>query len=194
VKQKALLAAVFFALVLAAFSQVLQPSMLYVSIRPRPAVQAFDPLRPTGVKITGMEMQAHSLLNKIAITNYSTKAVTSIEYGWRISAPESCADTKLPPRWDTATANVSVAPNGGEGEVAVPESLNRAGASEDLAAEARASNTPVVLVTVGLVKVTFADGSTWSDDEAVERHLFDNGRAEQEESCVVSAPPNVPVL
>jgi hypothetical protein len=192
VKQKALLATVFFALVPAALCQVLQSGMLYVNIRPQMAVQGFDLFRPTGVRITSLNMNAHSLMNKVTITNYSTKAVTSIEYGWRVSAPASCSDTVLPVRWETATANVSIAPNGGEAGVAVPESLSRAGASEDLAAQARASNTPVVLVTIGIVTVTFADGSTWSDNEAVERHMFDNGRAEREESCAMSPGPNTP--
>jgi hypothetical protein len=139
-------------------------------------------------------MNTHSLMNKLTITNYSTKAVASVEYGWRVSAPASCTDTVLPARWETATANVSIAPNGGEAEVVVPESLSRKGSSEDLAAEARATNTPVALVTIGIVTVTFADGSTWTDNEAVERHMFDKGRAEREESCAmrpgVNAPPS----
>jgi hypothetical protein len=52
-----------------------------------------------------------------------------------------------------------------------------------LAAEARANKTPVVLVTIGIVKVTFADGSTWSDDEAVERNTFDSSSYEKRENC-----------
>jgi hypothetical protein len=41
----------------------------------------------------------------------------------------------------------------------------------------------VVLVTIGIVKVTFADGTTWSDDEAVERNTFDSSSYEKQEGC-----------
>jgi hypothetical protein len=37
------------------------------------------------------------------------------------------------------------------------------------------------------VRVTFSDDSTWSDEEAVDRNTFDNGRAEQTEHCQVRA-------
>ena len=191
-KRKALPVIVFFGLVPAALCQVLQPSTLYVNIRPQMAVQGFDLFHPKGVRITGLNMNAHSLMNKVTITNYSTKSVTSVEYGWRVSAPASCSDAVLPVRWETANANVSIAPNGGEAEIAVPEALSRTGSSEDLAAQARVSNTPVALVTIGIVTVTFADGSTWSDNEAVQRHTFDNGRAEREESCAMSPAVNAP--
>jgi len=45
------------------------------------------------------------------------------------------------------------------------------------------------------VKVTFVDGSTWSDDEAAQRHIFDkfdNGQVERQESCAVSPAANGP--
>ena len=62
-------------------------------------------------------------------------------------------------RWQTATANVNIPPSA-QAKVDIVESLSRNGAAPELAEQARATNTPVVLVTIGIVKATFADGST----------------------------------
>lgn len=48
-----------------------------------------------------------------------------------------------------------------------------------------ATKTPVLLVTVGIVKVTFADGSTWSDDEAQQRNTWDNNFHKKHDGCEV---------
>jgi hypothetical protein len=43
--------------------------------------------------------------------------------------------------------------------------------------------TRIVLVTFGIVKVTFADGSTWSDNGEVEYNSFDGNLYEKQEGC-----------
>jgi len=48
--------------------------------------------------------------------------------------------------------------------------------AKEPANEARANNTPVVLVTVGILKATYGDRSAWRDKEALERNIFDDGR------------------
>ena len=185
-KGKSLLLAVSFLLllVLAASAQP-QPNPTLVKIMPHWAQQGFNPLNPSAVGhpvITANAMMANAIMNRFTITNYSKKAVTSIEYGWRISAPAACADSTFPVHWETASANVSIAP-GAEANITTAESLSRDGAAKDLAEQAQAANTPVVLVTVGIVKATFADGTTWTDDEALERNTFDGNLYEKHEGC-----------
>ena len=52
-----------------------------------------------------------------------------------------------------------------------------------MATQASGHHTPVVLVTIGLLKVNFADGATWSDDEAINSETLDHGRAGKETKC-----------
>jgi hypothetical protein len=47
--------------------------------------------------------------------------------------------------------------------------------------QAGATHTPVVLITIGIVRVTFTDGSTWVDQEAVDRHTFDDNLIDKEQ-------------
>jgi hypothetical protein len=156
-----------------------------VTIRPRFAQQGFNPINPAAAGhpvITENAMIDDAVISHFTVTNYAAKPVESIEYGWRISAPTACGDSTLPVRWDTATVKVDIAP-GAEASITPPGALSRQGSSLELSAEARANKTPVVLVTIGIVKVTFADGSTWSDDEAVERNTFDSSSYERQEGC-----------
>ena len=39
----------------------------------------------------------------------------------------------------------------------------------------------MVLITIGIVRVTFTDGSTWVDQEAVDRHTFDDNLIDKEQ-------------
>jgi hypothetical protein len=50
-----------------------------------------------------------------------------------------------------------------------------------LAARTRATTRFVPLVTTGIMRVTFTDGSTWSGEELVDR--IDNSRADKKEGC-----------
>lgn len=96
----------------------------------------------------------------------------------------------LPVRWETTSANLNIAP-GAEVNVKMPDSLSRPGTANEMAAEARNSHAPVVLVTIGLLKVNFSDGSTWSDDQAAQSNNFDNGRAEKETGCHAPTPEEI---
>lgn len=186
---KKLVLAVSLLLVPLAFTQTLPPDQS-VTIKPQWALQGFNPLNPSAVThpvITATSMNTNAVLSQFTVTNYSAKAVTSIEYGWRIDAPTACSNSTFPLRWETASADVNIPP-GAEANITAAESLSRTGAAPELAAQARASNTPVVLVTIGIVKVTFADGSTWSDDEAVQRNTWDSNYYEKHEGC---HPPTV---
>jgi hypothetical protein len=158
---------------------------IVVNIRSHFALQGFNLMNPAAVGhpvITGYAMITDVIISQFAVTNYAAKPVESIDYGWRISAPTACGDSTLPVRWETATAKVNIAP-GAEASITPPESLSRIGTAHGLAAETGANKTPVVLVTIGIVKVTFADGSTWSDDEAAERNTFDSNSYEKQEGC-----------
>ena len=90
--------------------------------------------------------------------------------------------------WETATVKVTIAP-GTKAEIAASDALSRAGSAKELADEARANNTPVVLVTVGILKATYRDRSAWRDREALKRNIFDDGRAEKKEACPSSMRP-----
>jgi hypothetical protein len=159
-KSKLLSAVSLLLLVPTAFSQ----DTSTVNIRPRFAQQGFNPMNPVAVGhpvITGNAMIDDAVVSQFTVTNYAAKLVESIEYGWRISSPRACGDSTLPVRWETVKVKVNIAPG----------------------AEANANKAPVVLVTIEIVKVTFADGSTWSDDEAVERNTFDSSSYEKQEGC-----------
>jgi hypothetical protein len=182
--KKLLLAVSLLLLVPAAFAQ-LQPNQFGVTISPHFAQQGFDWMNPAAVGhplITSSTMMADVITSQFTVRNYAAKPVQSIEYGWRISAPTACGDSTLPVRWETATAKVNIAP-GAEASIIPPEALSRPGSSNELSAEAFGTKTPVVLVMLGIVEVTFADGSTWSDDEAIERNTFDSSSYEKEEDC-----------
>ena len=186
---KTLLLAVSLLLVPLAFTQTLSRDQ-GVTIRPRTALQGFNPMNPSAVGhpvITSTGPSGDALLKQFTVTNYSAKAVTFIEYGWRISAPAACSSSTqtLPVKWDTATVNVNIA-SGAEAHITTAESLGRTGAAPDLVAQARATNTPVVQVTIGIVQATFADGSTWTDNDALERNTFDNNLHDKKEGCQLS--------
>jgi hypothetical protein len=183
-QRKAVLLAVALLLLPAAFSQSNDNTL--VTIQPRMALQGFNAMNPTGVHVNGTTMggesNASTLISQFAVMNYTNKTVTSLEYGWRISTPLGCTDSTLPVRWETADARVTIAPNA-EANIKPPDSLSRPGTSNELAEQARNSHTPVVLVTIGLLKVNFSDGSSWTDDHAAQSNNFDNGLAEKETGC-----------
>ena len=161
-----------------AFAQV-------VAIHPHFAQQGFNPLNPAAVGhpvITGNSVANDVLLTAFTVTNYSTKTVTSVEYAWRIAAPSACSDSTLPVSFDSRVANLKIAP-GAEVTIAAPSVLSGAGTAKVLARRATANRAPVVIVTVGILQVIYADGSTWTDKEAIDSENFDNGRAEKEDSC-----------
>jgi len=165
-----------------------------VYIFPRLAQQGYDPLNPAAVAhpvIMSKTISKGSILSRFTVTNYSSKTVTSIEYGWRVSAPSACSQSTLPVHWDTATVEVTIDP-GAEAQIATADSLSRAGSAKELADEARANNAPVVLVTVGILKATYRDHTAWRDKEALKRNIFDDGRAEKEEGCPSSMRPRWP--
>jgi hypothetical protein len=186
-QRKAVLLAVALLLVPAAISQTQVNTSGVVRITPHMALQGADPMNPAKpggapVRIYGTSMGTNTIISSIGVINYSSKTVTSLEYGWRIAAPAACADSTLPVRWETASVTVNIA-SGNESKIDTPESLSRNGAAPELAEQARATNTQVVLVTIGIVRVTFADGSTWVDQEAVDRDTFDDNRADKKEGC-----------
>jgi hypothetical protein len=155
------------------------------------AQQGYVPLDPAAVAhpvITRKTISKGSVLSQFTVTNYSRKTVTSIEYGWRVSAPSACSESTLRVHWDTATVEVTIDP-GAEAQIAAANALSRAGSAKELADEARSNNTPVVLVTLGIVKATYSDRSAWRDKEALKRNIFDDGRVEKEESCPSSMRP-----
>jgi hypothetical protein len=167
-----------------AFAQV-------VYILPQLAQQGYIPVNPAAVDhpvITNKTLGKGSVLKQFAVTNYSSKTVASIEFGWRVSAPTACSESTLPVHWETATVEVTISP-GAETQIAAPDVLSRAGSAKELADEARANNTSVVLVTIGILKATYSDRSTWKDKQALKRNIFDGGRAEKEEGCPSSMRP-----
>ena len=65
-----------------------------VYIYPKLAQQGYIPLDPTAVDhpvITSKTISKGSVLSQFTVTNYSSKPVTSIEYGWRVSAASACS-------------------------------------------------------------------------------------------------------
>jgi hypothetical protein len=186
-QRKAVLLAVVLPLAVpAAFSQSNDNTL--VTIRPQWAVQGLDPMNPTGVHITGTGTSGDAIMRQITIANYTNKTVTSLEYAYRVSTPVGCTDSTLPVRWETASAdNINLAP-GCEAQIDAPRSLSASGSSKQLAEAADRSKTPVVLVTVGVLRVNFSDGSTSADDEALQPNTFDNGRAEKEAGCHATTP------
>ncbi len=191
-KSKLLLAVSLLLLAPAVFSQ----DTSTVTIRPHFAQQGFKPMNPAAVGhpvITEYAMITNTITSQFTVTNYAAKLVESIEYGWRISAPTAWGDSTLPVRWGTATPKVNIAP-GAEASITPPGALSQPGSSVELSAEARTNKTPVVLVTIGIAKVTLADGSTWSDDEAVERNTFDSSSYEKQEGCQRPATPRWPTI
>jgi hypothetical protein len=190
----AVLLAVALLLVPAATSQTQVNTSGVVIISPHAALQEADRMNPAGVggapvRVHGTRMETNTIISRITVMNYSGKTVTSLEYGWRTSAPFACANSSLPVKWETAEANVNIATDD-KATIKTVDALSKRGVALELAAQARANNTPVVLVTIGIVKATFADGSTWTDDEAVERNTFDNGLLEKQEACQSVAQAN----
>ena len=96
-----------------------------VYILPQLAEQGYDPLNPAAVAhpvITRKTTSKGSILSQFTVTNYSSKTVTSIEYGWRVSAPSACSMSTLQAHWDTATVEVTIGP-GAEAHIATASRL-----------------------------------------------------------------------
>ncbi len=186
-KRNLLLAVSLLLLAPAAFPQA-NSNTTGVTIRRDVALQGADPANPAlpkgaPVRVYGTAVGDNNLMTRITVANNSTKAVSSIQYGWRISSATACTGSTLPVRWDTATVKFSSFAPGTRVELDTPESLSRQGSVLDLAREAFASRASVVLITVGIVKVTFADGSTWADDEAMRTSNFDGDLHERMNDC-----------
>ena len=165
-----------------------------VYIHPQLAQQGYVPRNPAAVGhpvITSKTISNGSVLSQFTVTNYSDKTVASIEYAWRVSAPSTCSEATLQVHWETAKVEVTIAP-GAETQIAAPDALSRAGSAKELAAEARANKTSVVVVTVGILKTIYTDGSAWRDKEAFKSKVFDNGRADKEEGCPSPMQPRWP--
>lgn len=160
-------------------------TMGQIALQTNFAMQGFNPLNPTAVGhpvITGKAQTADQLLGYFVVTNYAKKAVVAIEYGWRIAAPLTCLDSTLPASWDKATVEITIA-SGAEATIPAPAELSASGSSKRLADLAYVNKTPVVLIIVGLLRVTYADGSQWSDEQAISRQIFDGGMHEKIEQC-----------
>jgi hypothetical protein len=177
-RSKGILLAVALLLVLAASSQVprlihAMPTVTFKALMAHIDVFA-------NVKVSEVA-QGRGLVTRIRVNNYTDKTVRSIEYGWRIAAPAACTNA-MTPHWETATVDVVIPPHG-EVRLTPVESLSSFSAKQEVAARAEATHTPVVLVTVGILKATFTDGSTWLDDNAAESQMFDGGAWEKRERC-----------
>jgi hypothetical protein len=186
-KSKLLLTVSLLLLVPAAFSQD-NSNTTGVTIRRDMALQGADPANPAlpkgaPVRVYGTASDSSALMSRITVANNSTKSVSSLEYGWRIAAPTACTDSTLPVRWDTATVSFNKFAPGEQLDIDMPKSLSRDGSALDLAKEASASGAHVVLITVGIVEVIFADGSAWTDSEALRTSNFDGDLHEKMNDC-----------
>ena len=176
-------------LITAAFPQAgLDPNTTGVVVRRQIALQGADPANPAAPK--GAPVRVYDttggggiLLSRITVANNSKKTVTALEYGWRIAAPTACNESTFPARWGTAIVRLNRLSPGEQIELDTPKSLSREGSESDLATEARAHKASVVLVTVGILWVTFADGSPWKDKDALQSKTFDGGLYEKENDC-----------
>jgi hypothetical protein len=156
-----------------------------VTIKTTTAVQGFNPLNPNASShpvITAKSQTADQLLGDFTVTNYATKEVTSLTYGWRIAAPATCQGSSLPPFWQEERVTVSI-PAGKSAVIDGPKDLNAEGTAKQLAENADLHRTPVVLITVGLLTVTYSDGTFWKDDKATTTHTFDGGMGEKLDEC-----------
>lgn len=162
-----------------------------ITIKTITAMQGFNPLNPAAIGhpvITGKSQLPDQLLGSFTVTNYSAKTVSSLTYGWRISAPLSC-QSNLRPFWQEEKVSVEIKP---QANITLdgPKDLNEPGTSKRLAEMADVHKAQVVLVTVGLLEVNYADGSIWRDEDAIRSRSFDRGVNEKTDLC---APPKAKV-
>jgi hypothetical protein len=159
-----------------------------VTISPRITTQGADLLHPDApsgppVRIISQVAPSGVIVSAITLVNHSSKTAVEVEYGWRIAEAAACSGSSLEPRWETASAAVKLFPDGDEVSIKVAPPLSQPGSATKLADQARAANTDVVVVTIGILKVRFADGSTWMDSEAAQNKMFDNGEQEKAATC-----------
>jgi hypothetical protein len=158
-----------------------------VSIIPAVAKQGYDPKHPSGVHIVERATGVDTILTQITVHNYTTKTVNRIDYGWKITSPNTCPYS-IEPVIDAGTATVDLDP-AKEVTIDLPESLSGAGTASALGKLAAKTKAPVVLVEIGLLRVRFADGSEWTDKEAIEHATYDNGLAEETNGCAIPKSP-----
>jgi hypothetical protein len=168
-------------------AQAQQKSNSTVFITTQPALQGANPAHPAAsdppVRIMGQTTANLTLMTRFQVRNSSANAVVWVQYGWRVAPAEGCMDSSLQPRWDTAEVDVNIPGNGGEVDVKAPPVLSKIGSVAALSEEGRLTKTDVVVVTIGILKVRFEDGSTWSDNEAEQNHIWDQGRLEKDIGC-----------
>jgi len=131
-RSRAVLLAVALLLVSAAIPQIQAADKTLVAIRTQWAMQGLDPMNPTGIHVIGTGPSGDAIMRQITIAKYTTKTVTSLEYGWRTSTPLGCTDSTLPVGWKTAIAELTIAP-GGEAQIDASASLSASGTSKQLA-------------------------------------------------------------
>lgn len=156
-----------------------------VTIVVHPALQGYKYLDPPGVDhpvITSATHNSQQLMEQLEVTNYSTKEVVEVKYGWRIAGSAKCTAHHFPAKWGVKEEKVVIPP--GKAVALFPsQPLTTNAYLHQLIDEADLANAHVVVVTIGILKVDYADGTSWEDKEAGPKNMFDGGTAEILQSC-----------
>jgi hypothetical protein len=146
------------ALLLAAFaSAVDEPHVMLPTI--------FDTKSGSPLEITSVKQTASDLLSVVDLKNNSGKIVTRFQLGWLVAVPEGCSASPADPIVATAPPDRVTIPPGGTAQT-------KDYRLETAALVSRAKSDGIVLlnVQVGVVKIEFADGSSW--ETPVQGNLF----------------------
>lgn len=121
------------------------------------------------LRIVELTQNSFDALSVVTFQNYSDKAVVSFQIGWTTMVPDGCANKGSEPAvfmGPVDQANIKPGESWKTGSYRLWTS--------DLASSASARSASLLYVQVGVVAVTFSDGSHWNFNLS-QRKIFDQG-------------------
>jgi hypothetical protein len=144
---------------------------------PKPSIVVTQTPQPDApLRIVSLTQNAFDALSIITVENSSEKTIASFQLGWVTVVPAGCADK-------ASDSVVTLAPVD-EANIEPGQSWKSGSyrlSLKGLASTARTSNASLIHVQVGIVAVTFSDGSHWKFD-LQKNKIFDQRLVEFESS------------
>jgi hypothetical protein len=113
-----------------------------------------DPSAP--LKLTSIEGTLSETLSSVTVKNVSAKPIVGFQLGWTVAVPAGCSSTATEPELQSARPDrASLAP----GQSGTFKDYGVAVSS--LVQKAKEARAGIITVQVGILKVDFADGTSW---------------------------------
>ena len=118
-----------------------------------------------------------------ALENNATKDVAAIRFAWTIAPAVSCNSAMQPIYKEGKIQEVKIA-QGASLLIKAPDELQ----INHLLEIAKAGAIKTLVANVGILEVTFSDGSKWTDKTLAATKQFMNGEVEKNTPCEMPAP------